>query len=382
MLYRHGTKQASRTFNSQKGAEDFKALVDVLGPDRALKTLAETEQPDLLTVDQLAEKFFAWKVRDVTERTMTDYQRDYRKWIKPTFGHRAADMIDERDIQAWVDGIAAQGRSPKTVAGLHVLLSSMYRYGKAKTRRLVAQNPCEETELPRRKKKPPRGTTIGEFRAILAAAVKRNPDAGDLICFMGETGWRWSEAAALTVGDVTDDGTDVRVTLGGVFRVDGKGRQTRHSDEAKSYRAFRPVRLFPASAAVVRRRCIGKGPGDLVFTNSTGTAWSQNTFLRETWPGILTDAGIWHGPGQSHTPHSLRHMHVGVCSAAGMQPQEIQRRIGHESIQTTMNVYGGMIGDASDEAMERAAALMAGTANAPVVGEVVAGEIVAGEIVG
>lgn len=67
-------------------------------------------------------------------------------------------------------------------------------------------------------RKPPKGTTTPEFRAILSAAEKRNPDAADLILFMGETGWRFSEATALDVGDVDDDGTGVWVKRG-----DGQG---------------------------------------------------------------------------------------------------------------------------------------------------------------
>lgn len=377
VLYRHGSKQASKTFGDPRTAEKFRALVDALGPDQALRVAADAKPDTRLTVDQLAAQFLEWKQRDVTERTMTDYRRDVKNWIAPWFGHRAAEDLDELDVQKWVDHMAGAGNlSPKTVAGIHTLLQSIYKYGKARTRRLVTHNPCEETQLPRRRKKPPKGTTLTEFRAILDAASERNPDAGDLICFMGETGWRWSEAAALTVADVSEDARGVRVTLGGVFRLDGKGRQYRAEGEAKSYRAFRPITMFPESAAVVRRRIVGKAPGDLVFTNSRGTAWNQNTFLRETWPGLLRAAGIYLGPGKSHTPHALRHMHVGVCSAAGMSPQEIQRRIGHEHSATTMDVYGGMIGDASEDSLTRAAAIMAGTVNAPVVGEVVAGVVV------
>src|SRR5207237_7957212 len=92
------------------------------------------------------------------------------------------------------------------------------RFGKARTRTLVDHNPCEETELPRRVKKPPKGATVVEFRAILAAAQRRNPDAADLVLFLGSTGWRWSEAAALGVREVDDDGDQVHVDVSRVFR--------------------------------------------------------------------------------------------------------------------------------------------------------------------
>lgn len=374
VLYRHGKRQPSMTFETRKAAEEVKALIDLLGPDRALRALAADEREKGLTVDELAEQFFAWKQRDVTARTMTDYRRDYENWIKPWLGHRSAETVDETDVQKLVDHMA-RTLAPKSVADRHMLVHSMFAYGKAKSRRLVTHNPCEETDLPKRTKKPPKGTTVPEFRAILEAAQKRNPDAHDLILYIGETGWRFSEANALDVRDVEDDGTDVWVTVSQVFRLDGSGRQVLTVDEAKSYAAFRRIRLLPESAAMVRRRVAGKGPGHLVFTNTRGRHWNQNTWLRETWPRIVADAQLG---DREPTPHWLRHMHVAVLSASGAPLPEIQRRIGHESIQTTINVYGGMVGDVSDDTLGRAAAIMSGQRSAPGIapGVVVQGEVV------
>lgn len=376
VLYRHGNRQASRTFTSEKDAKGFRTLVESYGPDKAVKMLESDRQEHGggITVAELAGQFLAWKARDVTERTMTDYRRDVDNWILPWLGHRAAETIDEGDVQKWVDHM--RGRlSPKSVADRHMLLHSMYDFGRAKSRRLVTHNPCLETEMPRKVKKPPKGTTVPEFDRILEAAWARNPDAHDLILFLGETGWRWSEAAALA--EVEDDGRDVWATVSQVFRIDGRSRQVLAPDSAKSYAAFRRTRMFPATAAMLRRRLIAHRPGDLVFTNSRGRPWNQNTFLRDTWPKILTDAGLWRGPGESPTPHWLRHMHVAVCSAAGTPAEELRRRLGHEKINTTYDVYGGMIGDIGDDALQRAAQIMAGQRTAPTIapGNVVAGEL-------
>ena len=376
VLYRHGNKQASRTFKDEKKATKFKGLVELLGPDRALVELFADGKPNRLTVDELAQQFLEWKAtgpKKVTPRTLTDYRRDVANWIEPWFGHRAAESIDERDVQKWVDHMAGK-LSPKSVADRHMLLHSIYEYGRARTRRLVEHNPCKESELPRKVKAPPKGTTVPEFRAVLEVASKRNLDAHDFILFLGETGWRFSEAAALDVAHVEDDGTDVWVDMTQVFRLDGSGRQVLTLDAAKSRAGFRRIRLFPDSAAAVRRRVVGKAPSDLVFTNSRGNHWNQNTFLRETWPRIIAAAELGE---RKPTPHWLRHMHVAVLAAAGVPMQEIQRRIGHENISTTIGVYGGMIGDISDDSLDRAHAIMTGKRSAPNVAEIVTGEVVA-----
>lgn len=73
-------------------------------------------------------------------------------------------------------------------------------------------------------------------------------------------------------------------------------------------------------------------------------------------------------------------MHVAVLSAAGAPIQEIQRRIGHESIQTTIDVYGGMIGDVSDGVLDGASDIMARRRSVPGLakGTTVRGEAVRG----
>lgn len=368
VLYRHGTKQTSKTFTERSRAHWFRDLVDLLGPDKALAELLSGDEPDRLTVDELAEAFLTWKARDVTARTLADYRRDYSNWIKPWFGHRAADSIDEADVQKFVDHMATT-LAPKSVADRHMLMHSMFEFGRAKTRRLVAQNPCTETDLPKRTKRPPKGTTVGEWRALLEAAAKRNPDAHDLILFLGATGWRWSEAAALSYRDVEDDGDAMHVTVSQVFRIDGQNRQVLASDEAKSYAAFRRIRVPATAAAMIRHRSVGRATSDLVFTNRRGNHWNQNTFLRDTWPAIVRDAGL---TSRAPTPHWLRHMAVAVMAAAGASLPEIQRTIGHESIQTTINVYGGMITGISGETLGKVDSILAGDVPAVVSGDVVA----------
>lgn len=375
VLYRHGGKQASRTFADPKSAQRFKALIEALGPDKAIKALAG-DQPQGITVAQLWDRFITDKSATkggVTERTAADYRRDYKNWVEPWFGHRDAETIDERDVQKWVDHMKTTHLSPKSIVGRHSLLYAMYDYGKKKTRRLVTHNPCEETDLPKRRKARPKGITPDEFRAILTAAAKTksNPDAADLILFLGETGWRFSEATGLHRSGVEDDGVDVWVSVDQVTRIDGAGRQYIAEDEAKSEAGFRRIRLLPDSAAMVRRRIIGLKPGDLVFTNRLGNHWNQNTWLRTTWPGIVKAAEL--APNRKPTPHWLRHMHVVVMIKAGASLPEIQRRIGHEHISTTIDVYGGMTGDVSDDAITNAASLLRGKEAA---GDVVAGEVV------
>lgn len=358
---------------SEKAAEDFKSLVEILGPDKALAELNGTDRTHDLTLHELAEKFFAWKAGDIDERTLKDYRRDYENWIQPRFGKRRADSIDEMDVQAWVDWMKGQ-LDAKSIGDRHMILHSMFKYGAARSRRLVEHNPCMETQMPKRGKKPPKGMPLPTWFALKKAAREVDPDATDLLEFIVAVGWRWSEAAALTVGMVDDyyDTNGVHRVAVQMSKVMRKGQVT--DDAAKSYAGFRRSKVPRPADGILLARCVGKGPDDLVFTNREGRKWYQQNFLNRTWPSLLRAAGLDDTPGKRYTPHHLRHSQPGVMNRAGATMPEMSRRMGHENISTTIGQYGGMIDDVSDETLDNMSAILSGETP---IAEVVAGEVVA-----
>lgn len=397
VLFRHGGKQTSEPFSMRRAprgsgiiaAEEFKALVETLGPDEARRQL-NREEVSGLTVDELFEKWIEWKAgTDVTARTIRDYRRDYDNWVKRPFGHRHAEAVDELDVQRWVDSMVKQRLDPKSIADRHMILSGMFKFASARSRRLVPANPCLETELPARKTKAPKGFTLAQWDAMHAWAGGNEPDADDLLTFLAWTGWRFSEATPLTPLAVDDRGDievviegkklvipDVHVQVLGVHRVDENYKVVFAEGVAKSRAGMRSINLPPEAAYLVRRRLVGLGDHDLLFTNSRGKRWHAQNFLQREFQRILDAADIDKVKGMG--PHYLRHTHVAMLDRAGIGPSSIQRRIGHENISTTFGVYGGQIGNTlSPEELVR---LDAVAAPRPVAGAVVAGEVIRGEI--
>ena len=353
VLYRHGGKQASKTFVTRDAAERVRSLIDALGPDRALTALAEELHQTGPTLADLAAQWFDWKKRDLTARALEDYRRDYANWIDPYFGHRQAGSITEADVQEWVDRIAAR-LSPKTVADRHALLHGIYAWASARKRGLVPHNPCLETELPKRTRKAPKGLTMGEWLTLRRASYGVDLDAADLILFMASTGWRIGEATAL-MPTAIEDGATMYVTMTHVNRK-GEGVVAGGKSEA----AERRIRMLPECATMIRRRMADlTTPTDYVFTNShspTGL-WEPSTFRNRWWRKSVEAAGL---VDREPTPHWLRHTHVMLCHAAGMSLPEIQRRLGHADIKTTINVYGRMIDDMPDDVAARLDVLLSG----------------------
>ena len=385
VLYRLGGTQTSTTFTELAAAENFRSLINLVGVEKAL-ALHQADEQSGITVDDLFEKWIDWKATtDVTRRTIRDYRRDYVNSIKKPLGNRTASALDELDVQAWVDRIS-RTLDPKTVGDRHMILSSMYRFGSARSRRLVDHNPCLETQLPSKKKKAPQGFTIAEWDAMHAWAREHAPDADDLLLLIADTGWRFSETTPLTPAAVEDYG-DVEhagqlvpvvfVSVLGVHRIDDDDKVIFVEGEGKSQAAIRRVNLPPESARMIRRRIVGKKPNELVFTTPAGSQWRSSTFIERHFNPILQGAGITKVKGMG--PHYLRHTHVGRLDRAGVSLVKTQRRIGHEHISTTMGVYGGMIDNTLS--MDELLALDAMTAKPGQVGQIVRGEVVATQAV-
>lgn len=71
----------------------------------------------------------------------------------------------------------------------------------------------------------------------------------------------------------------------------------------------------------------------LVFSNS------KNKLTNPTKVGQYLDKIISKYKLVRITPHGLRHTHCSLLFEAGLPLQEVQDRLGHEDVQTTMNVY-------------------------------------------
>lgn len=362
VLYRYGGEQSSQTFVTLRAAEDWRDLVNLMvkmhgrdaGTKRALAELNDTGQQTGLTLDDLAALFWEKKAGDITPRTLDDYKRDYANWIQPTLGHRQADSIDELDVQRLVDSMN-QRLDPKSVRDRHMILSSMFKWGSARTRRLVNHNPCGETELPEKRRKPVKGMTIPEWHAFYATARNADPDVADMALFLVATGWRWSEAAALTWAHVADYDDEMVATIGQVVRR-RPGEVGAIVEDAKNATSLRSSRIGPLAADMLRRRQVGQPVEGFVFTGPNGKRWHQGNFLARHWAPI---ARAVFGEERRPTPHWLRHTHALLLDRGGATTPEMARRLGHADIQTTVNVYGGLIADVSPEILERVDAMIA-----------------------
>ncbi|MDR6861924.1 tyrosine-type recombinase/integrase [Phycicoccus sp. 3266] len=389
-------KWQTATFAKLKGplgAERFAAKVEACGhqwPDDA-DTSGALTIPGTETVEQVAEAYLAQRTKRArSDRTPSDYRRDIENWILPTFGGRQFMTITELEVQDWVDGmldgsiVAPErpvedrkpharkkpparkgGLAPKTIADKHAILSGMFKVASSDF------NPCQGTELPPRTRKKPKGIMPAEWTALHRALALIDHDAADVAECLLATGWRWSEVAAVTTHHVEDYGDAMYLNMAQVVRRNAAG-QFVIVEDGKADASLRRVKLDSAAADMVRRRLVGKAPGSLVFTTGRvaaggsggranglgGSQWHYSNFMERYWNPAVEAANLSRRP----TPHWLRHTHVGWMVMFGKATlPELQSRIGHASIKTTIDVYGSMLTDVSQTSLDAFAAMRTGS---------------------
>jgi integrase len=92
---------------------------------------------------------------------------------------------------------------------------------------------------------------------------------------------------------------------------------------------------------------------EYVFTGSDGGLLRRSNFRRRHFKPALSRAGL----DSAVRFHDLRHTCAALLIEQGAHPKEIQARLGHASITTTLNTYGHLmpsLGAALDEALDRA----------------------------
>lgn len=342
-------KESTRTFDTKREAQEFAADIRDFGVPEALRRLAEKDAPARAhgpTLDAVFHEFIAWNAGRVkSSRTGEEYESQWKAIAPAIQAHRPIDAIAEDDVQRWVDGMTSgkigarlvKGQlvplSPKTIANRHGLLHSVFKFAAARGQRYIATNPCTDTSLPKRRKGMPKGLRPGEWAALHAALEQVDPDAADLALALYASGARFGEITALQTWSVEDDGRRVTLIIDHVNRRVAGGKYELVED-TKSDAGFRRVQLGAGASAMIRRRINRAPQGGLVFTNKHGRVWLHST-LYISWNHAVAIANLSRRP----TVHWLRHTHVQELLDRNVPMNEIQSRVGHESIDVTIGTY-------------------------------------------
>jgi integrase len=416
-----GTAQGhpeAQTFRDPSEAALFKDAVERAGenwppnyipklgwvsPDTYRRWTGE-DVPETSDAPKLIDFAAAWvnSLSGIEGSTRHRYRRILVLHILPWFGDcliNDTHEITTQKIGAWINHLETNRPAPntdeprdplkpKSIRNVHGVLSAILQEAVEAEPPLRETNPCRRSKLP--KALDGEGDeemvflTPEEFDAIIDVM---KPDAVPLATLLVGTGLRYSEATALQVRDLELMGKRPRLTIWRAWKKQEDG--TWELGAPKTPKAQRKVSLSVMQVNLLLPLIAGKKRKDLVFDGPGGGRWIHQTFFTGRWrPAVYKavrcamhqqqdwDANIGRRGFRDLTNehivpcgcygtlekvprvHDLRHTQVAWLIRANQPMAAIQRRLGHESIQTTIDRYGHLMDEIDDDMVVALDALM------------------------
>ena len=266
--------------------------------------------------------------RRLSPSTQETYKRDLTRYIVPRFGTYRLGRLPANEIEHWLNDEIAAGLAPSTVHRHYRTLRRMLQVAVEKEK--ILSNPCDRVEPPR---VPKREMAFLDWTEVVALAESINDRYRALIYLAVDSGMRWSELVGLRRSKVDLQRRKVRVTEQ-LIRLEA-GEWLRK--ETKTAAGIRSITISPQTAEIIRShldRYADRGPDALVFPNKAGNPLISSSFWQHYFQPALQKAGL------RVRFHDLRHTSVALAIAEAAHPKAIQTRMGHSSINVTLDRYG------------------------------------------
>lgn len=297
----------------------------------------------------------AWVAsRDVTPERQRADERRYRKYIAPKFGEMPVQKVTPRLIQNWLASKVWEGREPTKYASLMVLRQvldlptqtrvdgvAVLKHNPADGIRLESsptgiRSRAEEDLLPRE-----------AAEEVVEAMDEHYRPLGLLALRLGVT---WAEAMGLEISDV--DIPNRRIRIGRLLGIETAGQvevRPRNSEDPPERTIAMPKDLAQALAIYLAESTEIRGNASWVFITPNPGKDGPRRPLRPNWNRYvlrpaLEKAGL---DPRSATFHTFRHTAARNLLQEGVSMEEVQRMLGHKSLNTTKRYYKSFVPSAA-----------------------------------
>ncbi len=305
---------------------------------------------DRTTVAEYLRRWMVSVEPTLAPKTVVEYRRYVERVLCPRLGEVALRRLTGVQLQQLYDTLGREGRSSRYIRMTHAVIRKALQdavgWGQ------LAINVARGAKLPRQEIAKQTLWGMSETTRFLEA-IAGDPD--ELVyslaiasgCRAGEIfGLKWS---------AVDWATNSITIYRQVQRIAGKGLIIR--EYPKTRRSIRTITLPGTIMEALRRqrerveawkREAGERwrDHDLVFPQRNGLP-QDNTIVRRKLRRICRELGV-----TEIRFHDLRHLSASLLIRIGTHVKVIQERLGHSSIQVTMDTYGHLIDSPDREAAE------------------------------
>lgn len=277
-----------------------------------------------------------------------------RNYLIPRFGDHRLSAISTAQVREMLaeEMAAPEGRLSNSAIRRHVLVMRVIMEAAVAEGR-IAKNPAAAVKLPPEDSRDMRFLEPAEV-AHLAASIEAH--YRPMVLTAAYVGLRWGELTGLALESVDLDANRIRVERQ-IQEVRGK----LEFGPPKTKAGVRTVSMPRSLGAILRSHLETDAvrASGLAFPGPKGGPLRGPSF-RKVWQRALTRAEFDDGPLKGLVFHELRHTAAALAIAQGAHPMAIKERLGHASITTTLDRYGGLfprldesIAEGLDETLRR-----------------------------
>lgn len=312
--------------------------------------------------------YFDYWLKDYVEvnckyNTQENYRNVIKNHIKPTIGHYKLKSLSPAVLQEFIFNKSKEGFSRSTISGIKGVLGNgltqaVYPY------KYIKENPASYIKLPKNNstdkfegndnvfldKQKLKIITIEEFNRIIEEFPQGNPYYIPLQ-IAWHTGLRSGEVAALKWDDINLEDNTLRVNK---TMVNKKGKCVLDTPKTKS--SNRTIKIGNTLINILKQHKLYQkknkmkygsyyNVSDFICTRSDG---SNITVLNIKYLNTRVPNHL----GIDFTFHSLRHTHATLLIANGANMKDVQERLGHSKISTTMDIYSHVTQEMKSETVD------------------------------
>lgn len=258
-------------------------------------------------------------------------------------GNLPVKAVAQIDVVQWIREMQAKGKSPKTIANHHATLSATFQ--RAYNESIIDRNPCHGISLPENTSHSENEMYIMDNPEMNTIFSEINAHYTPFLGLLRGTGCRFGEGTAVFPRDFRLDARTPVVKIERAWKRGKKGSFELGSP--KTRKGNRTVSL-PGYVVEQVRPLVESTPNDeLVFKNLQGGRVTASSFGK-MWKRALDRLG--YDEDERPRIHDIRHTHASMMLDGGIDMFVLSRRLGHESIKTTIDLYSHLVDSVHAEA--------------------------------
>lgn len=278
-----------------------------------------------MKLSSFVDVYFDDKAPRLKERSIMTKRTLIETKILPYFGDKQMNDITAVDIIKWQNALLNQEYKPTYLRMIQNQLTALFNH--AERFYDLKDNPCKKVDkMGRANAKELNFWTKDEFEVFIQCFTEEEEMYRIIFLMLFWLGCRVGELLALTESDIDLEGGTVSISKT-YFRRNKTDYITAPKTESSNRKITIPQFLQDEIKQFLDRQ-YELMPEERIFPITDRAI--QKKMKQKTEQAKLKPIRV----------HDLRHSHIALLIEKGMQPLVIAQRVGHDSVNTTMNIYG------------------------------------------